>query len=116
MIAKHSGIECLDYIFYICQKSGFDRKANGYASNIMRGLRDMYKYYPENREETAKFLSSYLRKFEPCKFKANAISRYFMLDYKIATSLYMEDLIVDNMSLVHRRKVEGKSVTEIKTA
>lgn len=115
-IAKTHGVEGLDYIFSVCQNAGFDRKTNGYATNIMRGLRDMYRYYPEHREETAKFLSGYLRRFDPCKFKANAISRYLMLDPKTATSLYMEDLVVDNMALSHRRKVEGKSVTEIKSA
>jgi hypothetical protein len=115
-IAKAYGIEGLDYIFSVCQNAGFDRKANGYATNIMRGLRDVYRYYPEHRKETAKFLSEYLRRFEPCKFKANAISRYLMLDPKTATSLYMEDLVVDNISLSHKRKVEGKSVSEIRSA
>lgn len=115
-IAKIQGIDCLDYIFSICESAGFDRKANGYSTYIMRGLRDMWKYYPENRVETQKFLSSYLRKFEPIKFKANAVSRYLMLDVKTATSLYLEDLIVDNMVLTHRRKVEGKYVSEIRIA
>lgn len=115
-IAKTHGIEGLDYIFSICHGAGFDRKANGYASNIMRGLRDMFRYYPEHRKETAKFLAEYLRRFEPCKFKANAVSRYLMLDPKTATSLYMEDLVVDNMALMHKRRVEGKSVTEIRSA
>lgn len=115
-IARRWGVECLDYIFSICENAGFDRKTNGYGAYVMRGLRDMWKYYPENRKETAQFLSNYLRKFEPVKFKANAISRYLMLDPKTATSLYLEDLLVDNIALSHKRRVEGKSVSEIRSA
>ena len=115
-IARQHKANCLDYIFSVCRESGFDRKPNGYASYIMKGLSDMWRYYPENREETAEFLGTYLRKFDPAKFKANAQSRYILLDFRMAISLYMEDLIVDNISLSHKRKVEGRSVTEIKTA
>lgn len=115
-IAKNQGINCLDYIFYICQESGFDRKKNGYSSNVINALKDMYKLYPENREETAKFLSSHLRKMDPAKLKANAVSQYLLIDFRMATSLYLEDLITENLKLAHKRKVEGKVVTEIRSA
>ena len=115
-ITRVYGKDCLDYICAVCKASGFDRKSNGYSSFIMRGLRDAWKYYPEQRKETKAFLSTYLRKFDPTRFKANAISRYLLLDAKMAVSLYLEDLIVDNLATKHKRRVEGKSVTEIKTA
>ena len=115
-IARVHGADCLDFIFSICKESGFDRKANGYSAPIMRGIRDVWKYYPEHRKEAKAFLSAYLRKYDPTRFKANAVSRYLLLDAKTATSLYLEDLIVDNLAATHRRRVEGKSVTEIKIA
>jgi hypothetical protein len=115
-IARLHKADCLDYIFSVCRESGFDRKTNGYASYIMNALKDMWKLYPENRTETADFLGKYLRKFDPAKLKANAVSRYILIDFRTAVSLYMEDLLVDNIALSHRRQVEGKSVTEIKSA
>lgn len=115
-IARQHKVECLEYIFSICRESGFDRKTNGYASYIMNALKDMWKLYPESRTETAAFLGTYLRKFDPAKLKANAVSRYILIDFRTAVSLYMEDLLVDNIALTHKRQVEGKSVTEIKIA
>ena len=76
----------------------------------------MYKLYPSNRKDIAQFLGSYLRKYDPIKLKANAVTRYSMLDCRTAMSLYIEDLCVDNIGLSHKRIVEGKSVTEIKSA
>ena len=116
IIAQKHGEDCLDYIFSVCQEAGFDRKPNGYSTSVFRALRDMYRLYPNNRKETAQFLGSYLRKYDPMRLKSNAVTRYSMLDYKMAMSLYVEDLCVDNVGLTHKRIVEGKSVTEIKTA
>lgn len=116
LIAQNYGEQCLDYIFSICQAAGFDRKSNGYSTSVFRALRDMYRLYPNNRNDIAKFLGSYLRRYDPIKLKANSVTRYSMLDYKMAMSLYVEDLCVDNIGLSHKRIVEGKTVTEIKTA
>lgn len=103
-ICKRKGKDCLDYIFGIIAQSAFDRKANGYSTYMMRALRDAYVYFPNNREESSKFLSEYLRKFEPATFKAKAVSKYDMLEYKTAVSLYVEDLIADNLNLPYPRK------------
>lgn len=107
------GRDCAEFIFDVCERSGFNIKANGYSTYVMRALRDVWKFYPNNRKETKDYLSKWLREREPVKFKANAVARYGMLDYKIACSLYLEDLLVDNIGLSHARHVEGKSVTTI---
>lgn len=114
--AEGKGEECLKYIFEIAKNSGFNRKKDGYATYMMRALKDMWTYYPENREETQKFLSEYLRKLDPIKFKADAVSKYKMLEFKTAVSLHMEDLIVENFNLNHARETDGFKVKLVKAA
>ena len=115
-ICKSLGENGADYIFGICQKAGFNLKANGYATYVLRALRDIYKLYPDHRKESAEYLSKWLRKYEPAVFKAKAVARYGMLDQRIACSLYLEDLLVDNIDFMHVREVEGKTVTMKKVA
>lgn len=115
-IATAHGKECLDYMFDVCRRSGMDRKINGYCAGLLKALKDAYRLYPESRKETADYLSSLLRKYDITGLKSNAITRYPLIDYRTAMSLYIEDLIVDNLNLSHKRHVEGKSVVEIKTA
>ena len=103
----------------MCAKSGFHYKLNGYATHVMMALRDIWKYYPENRKETSEHLSAWLRDNDPAKFKAKAVARYSLLDKRAACSMYLEDLIVDNIDLKHTRYLgaDGKSITVIvKTA
>ena len=115
-IAKTRGKECLRYIFEIAKNSAFNRKKDGYSTYMMRALKDAWIYYPDNREETLDFLSKYLRKFDPVKFKADAVSKYKLLDMKAAVSLHMEDLIVENFNLNHARETDGFKVKLVKAA
>ena len=102
-----------DWIFNICKKAGFDRKSNGYSTYVMRSLKDMYKLYPENRTEIEKVLIKYLRKIEPIFLKSEAVVEYPMVDYKIACSLFAEDIVVRELNAKHKRKVENGKVTFI---
>ena len=115
-LCKVDGEECADYVFNICNKAGFHLKANGYATYVIQALRDVWRYYPINREEASTYLSTWLRDKEPAYFKAKAVSRYGLLDQRTACSLYLEDLLVDNLNFNHVRHVEGKSVEMLKTA
>lgn len=105
--------ELADFVFRVCKKAGFDRKANGYSTYVMRTLRDMYKLFPENREEVEKLLVKYFRKIEPVFLKAESVATYPMLDCKTACSLYMEDIIVRDLNTKHLRKLENNKVTFI---
>ena len=105
--------KCAEFIFDICTKSGFDRKTNGYSRRIMRALRDVYKLYANDRDKTKKLLSRYLRKIDPIHLKAEAVSKYCMLDTDAAVSLYIEDLVVDNLGLQQSRTVSGDKVVSI---
>lgn len=115
-LCKSNGEECADFVFGICKKSGFNIKSNGYATYVLRALRDVWKFYPEHREEASDYLSHWLRDKEPAYFRAKAMSRYGLLDHRTACSLYAEDLLVDNLDFEHVRRVEGKSVEMLKTA
>ena len=115
-ICRVKGKECMTYILEIIRRSAFDRKANGYATYMMRALRDIWVYYKKNREEIMEFLSNYLREYTPVLFKAEAVSRYKMLDQKTAVSLYMEDLIVEQFDFNHVRETDGYTVKVIKAA
>lgn len=103
--------EMADWIFNICKKAGFDRKTNGYSTYVMRALKDMYKLYPESREKIEKVLIKYLRKIEPIFLKSESVVAYPMVDYKIACSLFTEDIVVRELNAKHKRKVENGKVT-----
>lgn len=109
-IIKVYGKECGDFIFDVLHKAAFDRKSNGYSRYMFRCLRDVYRYYKNNIDEATTFLSSYLRKLDPTLFKANAVTQYPLLDMEMACSLYVEDLLVENLDLNHVRTVNGKKV------
>lgn len=79
----------------------------------MRALKDVYKLYANDRDKTKKFLSRYLRKTDPIHLKAEAVSKYYMLDTDAAVSLYIEDIVVDNLGLQQSRTISGDKVVLI---
>ena len=112
-LCKIDNGKCADWAFAICEGAGFDRKPNGYATYMFRALKDIYKLYAENRNETKKFLCSELRKITPLTLKANAVVKYPTLDIKTAVSLYLEDMIVENLGLEQSREIVGTKVVPI---
>ena len=105
-----------NYVFSVCEGAGFDRKSNGYATYIMRALKDVYRLYAKNRKETKDLLIRELRKVSPIALKANAVVKYPMLEMKTAVSLYLEDMIVENLGLEQSREISGDRVVPIKRA
>lgn len=104
---------CAKFIFDVCNGAGFDRKANGYSTYMMRALRDIYKMYVNDRAEIKEFLINYLRNTTPVHFKAKAVTEYPMLDSKIAVSLHMEDVLVENLGVKQNRVAVGTKVLPI---
>lgn len=98
-----------EFIFDICKGAGFDRKPNGYSTGIMKVLLDMYKLYSENRDKVQKYLIEEFRKITPLLLKARGVAKYPFLDYRLAMSLYVEDMIVDNLGLDQAREVKENS-------
>lgn len=107
---------CADYVYSIIRDSGFDRKANGYVAYVIRALRDIYNIYANNRAETKQMLSEEFRKIMPINLKANALTKYPVLDFRTAVSLYVEDMVVENLGLEQSRKVEGTKIVPINKA
>ena len=105
-----------DYVFEILTKAGFDRKTNGYATHIMNALKDIGKLYANDREKTKKFFIKKLRFSNPTQIKVNALSKYPMLEMRVAVSLYFEDLVVENLGLEQSREVIGNKVIPIQKA
>jgi len=112
-LCKIDNGKAAEYVFDILTRAGFDRKTNGYASYIMRGLRDIYKLYSRNRKETAKLFINILRETTPIQIRSYGVSKYPMLDIKTAISLYLEDLVVERLGLKQSREVIGTRVVTI---
>lgn len=108
--------KCAQFVFDICRDAGFDRKANGYASYMIRSLRDVYKLYSKDRAKIKKFLVNILRKTTPVLLKSQAVSKYPVLDFRTAVSLYVEDLVVEEFNLKQSREINGTRLVPIKTA
>lgn len=113
-LCKIDNGKAADYVFDICSKAGFDRKPNGYSTYIMRALRDVYKLYANDRQRTKELLIEKFRSITPLNLKAESVVRYPMLEMKIAVSLYIEDLVVENLGLEQSREVIGTKVMPIK--
>ena len=115
-LCKIDGGKCANYVFEICRNAGFDRKSNGYATYIMKGLADIYKIYSNNREDTKELFSDMLRKTTPTLLKSNAVTKYPILDFRSALSLFLEDMIVDNLGLEQSTEIYGTKLVPIKKA
>ena len=105
---------CAEYVYDIIRDSVFNRKHSGYVSYVTRALRDMYKLYAQDRNETKEFLSNNFRQITPENLKANALTKYPVLDFRTAVSLYVEDIIVEGLGLEQSRQIEGTKVIFIK--
>lgn len=115
-ICKIDEGKCASYVFDVCRDSGFDRQANGYATYLMKGLADIYKLYAEDRYETEDMFATELRGLTPAILRARAVTKYPMLDFRSALSLYLEDMVVDNLGLSQSREVVGNKVMPITKA
>ena len=80
----------------------------------MKGLADIYKIYAKNREATKKHLGEVLREITPAILRSNAVTKYPMLDFRSALSLYLEDIIVRDLGLEQSREIEGTKIVPIK--
>ena len=115
-LCKIDNGKAAEYVFEICKGAGFDRKANGYSTYVMRALKDMYKIYSKNRKQTKEFLIETLRTINPTTLKAKAVAKYPILDMKTATSLYLEDLMVEHLGLNQSREILGTRLVPVKKA
>lgn len=101
------GEKCLDFIFSIIDNAGWNKEANGYATFVMRALKEVWVAHPNDRKEMSRFLSKELRQIAPNLFSANARTKYPKRDNRAACTLHMEDLVCDNLGIEKKIYVDG---------
>ncbi len=110
-IVKVHGEKCLDFIFSIIDNAGWNKETNGYATFVMRALREVWIAHPNDRKEIHRYLSKELRQIDPALFSANAKSKYPKRDHRVSCVLYVEDLVCDGLGIEKKIYVEnGKKV------
>ena len=62
-IVKVHGEKCLEFIFSIIENAGWNKETNGYATFVMRALREVWIAHPTERKEIHGFLSGSLRPY-----------------------------------------------------
>lgn len=110
-IVKVHGEKCLDFIFSIIENAGWNKETNGYATFVMRALREVWIAHPSDRKEMHRYLSKELRQIDPALFSAEAKSKYPKRDHRVSCVLYVEDLVCDGIGIEKKIYVEnGKKV------
>lgn len=110
-IVKVHGEKCLDFIFSIIDNAGWNKETNGYATFVMRSLRETWIAHPNDRKEIHRFLSKELRQIDPALFSAEAKAKYPKRDHRVSCVLYVEDLVCDGLGIEKKIYVEnGKKV------
>lgn len=110
-IVKVHGKKCLDFIFSIIDNAGWNKETNGYATFVMRSLRETWVAHPNDRKEIHRFLSKELRQIDPALFSAEAKAKYPKRDHRVSCVLYVEDMVCDGLGIEKKIYVEnGKKV------
>lgn len=106
-IVKVHGEKCLDFIFSIIQNAGWNKESNGYATFVMRALREIWVAHPNDRREIHKYLSKELRQVDPTLFSSNARSKYPKRDHRVSCVLYTEDMVCDALGIEKKIYIDG---------
>ena len=112
-IARIHGEKCLDFIFSIIENAGWNKETNGYATFVMRALKEMWVAHPNERKTIHKFLSKWLRSIDPALFSAKSRSKYSKRDHRMACTLYMEDLVCDGLGIEKKIYIEDDKMVKI---
>ncbi len=106
-IVKVHGEKCLDFIFSIIENAGWNKETNGYATFVMRALREVWIAHPNDRKEIHRFLSKELRQIDPALFSANAKTKYPKRDHRVSCVLYVEDMVCDGLGIEKKIYIDG---------
>jgi hypothetical protein len=110
-IVKVHGEKCLDFIFSIIDNAGWNKETNGYATFVMRSLRETWVAHPNDRKEIHRYLSKELRQIDPALFSAEAKAKYPKRDHRVSCVLYVEDLVCEGLGIEKKIYVDnGKKV------
>lgn len=109
-IAKVHGEKCLDFIFSVIENAGWNKEKNGYATFVMRALKEAWVMHPNDRVGIHTFLSKELRQIDPHLFAANAKAKYPMRDTRACCILYIEDMICCGLGIKRAYIDEGGKI------
>lgn len=112
-IVKVHGEKCLDFIFSIIENVGWNKEANGYATFVMRALKEVWIAHPNDRNEIHSFLSEELRQIDPALFSADAKSKYPKRDHRVSCVLYVEDLVCEGLGIEKKIYVDSEKKVKI---
>lgn len=98
-IASVHGEKCLDFCMAIINDAGWNKECNGYATFVMRALKEIWVAHPRDRLGIEKYLSEKLRQVSPKIFGASARTAYPKREYRAACILHMEDIVTTGMNL-----------------
>ena len=112
-IAKVHGEKCLDFIFSIISNAGWDKESNGYATFVMRALREVWVAHSNHRNAIHDYLSFGLRQLDPSLFGANARTKYPKRDHRISCVLYTEDMVCDGLGIEKKIYIDGDKKCKI---
>lgn len=102
-VAKTYGEECLTWVLDIISASGFNRRTNGYATDILWGLKDLWYLYPKMRNKSKMLMIAYMKHEMPSVFMAEGFAKYPTLYRKNALSMHCEDLLADAFNVDRMR-------------
>ena len=91
----------------IIENAGWNKETNGYATFVMRALRETWVIHPNERKEIHSFLSKELRQIDPVLFSSNAKTKYPKRDHRVSCVLYVEDLVCDGLGIEKKIYVDG---------
>lgn len=106
-IARIHGEKCLEFIFSIIENAAWNKESNGYATFVMRALKELWIAHPKDRDKIHKYLSKELRQTTPNTFNANAKTAYLRRDARVSCSLFMEDMICEGLGIEKKIYIDG---------
>lgn len=112
-IAKVHGKKCLDFIFSIIANAGWNKETNGYATFVMRALREVWIAHPNDRSKIHDYLSDEFRQIDPQLFSANSKTKYPKRDHRVSCVLYTEDLICEGLGIEQKIYIDDDKKCKI---
>lgn len=112
-IAKVHGEKCLNFIFSIISNAGWNKEPNGYATYVMRALKEVWVAHPNDRVDMNIFLSKNLRQINPMLFSSTARSKYPKRDHRTACILYTEDMLCEGLGLPKKIYIDGEKKCKV---
>lgn len=111
-ISKRNGKKCLEFIFSIIENAGWRNEANGYSKIIVKSLKDVWNAYPttELHNKMHTYFSDVLRETDPRGLISKSKARYPERADKIMVSLYLADMLIDDLGFEKSKYFDVKKV------